>query len=123
MDWNEPHARRFCAAMNDDFGTPEAVAVLFELANEINRGAVHLAGQLRGLGGALGLLQRAPADYLRSGPGPASLSESEIDRRIARRAQLKKAKDYAGADAERDALAAAGIVLEDGPQGTTWRRR
>jgi len=122
IDWNEPHARRFKEAMDDDFGTPEAVAVLFELANEINRGRVELASQLRALGGVLGLLQRAPDEYLKAGPG-AELGDAEIGALIARRAELKKRKDYAAADAVRDELAEAGIVLEDGPAGTTWRRR
>jgi cysteinyl-tRNA synthetase len=122
VDWNEPHARRFKDAMDDDFGTPEAVAVLFDLANEINRGRVELAPQLRGLGGVLGLLQRAPDEYLKAGPG-AELADAEIEELIARRAGLKKQKNYAAADEVRDKLAKAGIVLEDGPAGTTWRRR
>ncbi|MGH8737761.1 MAG: cysteine--tRNA ligase [Burkholderiales bacterium] len=121
VDWNEPHGARFKAAMDDDFGTPEAVAVLFDLANEVNRGSVELAPQLRALGGVLGILQRDAQDFLRSGPG-ARLEDAEIERRIARRAALKREKNYAAADAERGALAAAGIILEDGPAGTTWRR-
>jgi cysteinyl-tRNA synthetase len=121
VDWNEAHAARFRAAMNEDFGTPEAVAVLFDLANEVNRGAAALAPQLRALGGVLGILQRDAQDFLRAGPG-TTLDDAEIERRIARRAAFKKEKNYAAADAERDVLAAAGIILEDGPAGTTWRR-
>jgi len=121
VDWNEPFAMRFKTAMDDDFGTPEAVAVLFDLANEVNRGAAGLAPQLRALGGVLGILQREAQDFLRAGPG-TTLDDDEIERRIARRAAFKKEKNYAAADAERGALAAAGIILEDGPQGTTWRR-
>ncbi|HKI65391.1 MAG TPA: cysteine--tRNA ligase [Burkholderiales bacterium] len=121
VDWDEPYAKRFKAAMDDDFGTPEAVAVLFELANEVNRGAVGLAPQLRALGGVLGILQREAQDFLRAGPG-TTLDDDEIERRIARRAAFKKEKNYAAADAEREALAAAGIILEDGAKGTTWRR-
>ena len=121
VDWSEPHAARFKQAMDDDFGTPEAVAVLFDLANEVNRGAGRLAPQLRALGGVLGILQREAREFLRAGPG-ATLEDAEIERRIARRAAFKKEKNYAAADAERAALAAAGIVLEDGPAGTTWRR-
>ena len=121
VDWSEPHAARFKTAMDDDFGTPEAVAVLFDLANEVNRGAAALAPQLRALGGVLGILQRDAQDFLRSGPG-ATLDDAEIERRIARRAAFKKEKNYAAADAERRELAAAGIILEDGPAGTTWRR-
>jgi len=121
VDWNEPHARRFKTAMDDDFGTPEAVAVLFDLANEVNRGRNELAAQLLGLGSVLGILQRDPTEFLRAGPA-AVIDDAEIERRIARRAEFKKQKNYAAADAERDALAAAGVVLEDGPGGTTWRR-
>ena len=121
VDWSEAHAARFKAAMDDDFGTPEAVAVLFDLANEVNRGATALAPQLRALGGALGILQRDAQEFLRAGPG-AALDDAEIERRIARRAAFKKEKNYAAADAERGALAAAGVILEDGPAGTTWRR-
>jgi cysteinyl-tRNA synthetase len=73
------------------------------------------------LGGVLGILQREAQEFLRAGPG-ATLEDAEIERRIARRAAFKKEKNYAAADAERAALAAAGIVLEDGPAGTTWRR-
>ena len=121
VDWNEPHAARFKAAMDDDFGTPEAVAVLFDLANEINRGAVALAPQLRALGAVLGVLRRDAEEFLRAGPG-ARLDHAEIERRIARRAAFKRERNYAAADAERGALATAGIILEDGPAGTTWRR-
>ncbi|HUJ85518.1 MAG TPA: cysteine--tRNA ligase [Burkholderiales bacterium] len=121
VDWSESHGARFKAAMDDDFGTPEAVAVLFDLANEVNRGAVGLAPQLRALGGVLGILQRDAQDFLRAGPG-ATLDDAEIEHRIARRAAFKREKNYAAADAERGALAAAGIIIEDGPAGTTWRR-
>jgi len=121
IDWDEAHARRFRDAMNDDFGTPEAVAVLFDLANEINRGRVELAGQLRGLGALLGLLQREPQAFLQSGRA-AGLADAEIAARIEARLAARKAKNYAEADRIRRELEAAGIILEDGPQGTTWRR-
>jgi len=122
VDWDEPHAQRFRQAMDDDFGTPEAVAVLFELANEINRGRPELAPQLRALGSILGLLQRDSQEFLRGGlAGP--LDEAEIERRIAERMALKRSKDYAGADRIRAALLETGVVLEDGPAGTTWRRK
>ena len=121
-NWDEPHAARFREAMDDDFGTPEAIAVLFDLASEVNRGRSQLAPLLRALGGTLGVLQRDALAFLRAGPGSA-MDDAEIELRIARRAALKQRKDYVAADAERRALEAAGIVLEDSPSGTTWRRK
>lgn len=120
LDWGEPHGQRFQEAMNDDFNTPEAVAVLFDLATEINRSKdARLAAQLKALGGLLGLLGRAPHEFLRAG---VSLDDDAIEARIAARAAAKKAKNWAEADRIRDELKAAGIVLEDGPKGTSWRR-
>ncbi len=120
IDWGGAHAQRFRDAMNDDFGTPEAIAVLFDLANEVNRGRSDLAPQLRALGGLLGLLQRDAQAFLQA--GPASLVDSDIDARIAARLAARKARNYAEADRIRNALEADGVVLEDGPAGTTWRR-
>lgn len=121
VDWNEAHAQRFKAALDDDFGTPEAMAVLFDLATLINRGETALAGQLRALGGVLGLLQRDAQVFLQAAPSDG-LSNEMIEEKVGARTTAKKAKNFAESDRLRDELKAAGIVLEDGPQGTTWRR-
>ena len=119
IDWAEPRAAAFKAAMDDDFNTPGAVAVLFELASEINRGRVADAPLLKALGGVLGLLQRPPREYLQGG---GALDEATIQTRIAERTAAKAARDFARADSIRQALAAQGVELKDGPQGTTWVR-
>jgi cysteinyl-tRNA synthetase len=120
LDWSTPEAARFKAAMDEDFGTPEAVAVLFDLASEVNRShSSELSGLLKALGGVLGLLQADPQQFLKAG---VSLDESTIQARIDARAAAKKAKDFAQADAIRQELAAQGIVLKDGAGGTTWER-
>ncbi|HEY5995058.1 MAG TPA: cysteine--tRNA ligase [Gallionellaceae bacterium] len=122
-DWNEPYAQRFRGAMDDDFNTPEAMAVLFDLANEANRtNSQQLAGLLRSLGGVLGLLQRAPQEFLQGGAGAGGLDDDAINAQIEARIAAKKAKNFAEADRIRKELLEAGIVLEDTPQGTTWRR-
>jgi len=117
VDWNEPHARRFKAAMDDDFNTPEAVAVLFEMATRINAGERGLAPQLRALGGLLGLLQRDPAAYFQGG-----LDAASIETLIGGREAARKRRDFAEADRIRKVLLEQGVVLEDGAGGTTWRR-
>jgi cysteinyl-tRNA synthetase len=122
VDWSEMHAQRFRAAMDDDFGTPDAMAVLFDLATAVNRsGDAHLAAQLKALGGILGLLQRSPVEFLQAAPS-GGLSNEAIDQLIAARAAAKKARNFAESDRIRDQLKAAAVVLEDSLQGTTWRR-
>ena len=120
VDWDEAHARRFKAAMDDDFGTPEAVAVLFELANRVNSGEKRLAGQLKALGGVLGLLQRDPAGFFQA--RPSGVSEDWIEAKIAEREAARKRKDYAAADRIRKELLDKGIALEDKAGSTSWRR-
>ncbi len=123
VDWNDAYAARFRAAMDDDFATPEAVAVLFDIANELNRSKdAKLAVQLKGLAGVLGLLQRDPVAFLQAGPATDGHDDAAIDAQIAARIAAKKAKNFAEADRIRDELKVAGIILEDGPGGTTWRR-
>ncbi|ACR29447.1 cysteine--tRNA ligase [Burkholderia glumae] len=126
LDRDEPHARRFAAAMNDDFNTALAVSVLFELAGEVNRTREPaLARQLKQLGGLLGLLGREPRAYLQQASGAASgaLEAGAIEAQIAARVAAKQAKNYAEADRIRAALLEAGVALEDKPGGLTeWRR-
>ena len=118
VDWAEGYAARFKAAMDEDFGTPEAVAVLFDLAGEVNRSkSPAAAGLLKALGGHLGLLQADPQDFLKAGAG---LDEAAIQAQIAARAAAKAAKNFAEADRIRNDLLAQGIVLKDSATGTTW---
>jgi cysteinyl-tRNA synthetase len=126
LDRNDGYAVRFADAMNDDFNTPLAVAVLFELANEVNKTkSAAMARQLHGLAGVLGLLERAPQQFLQAG---AHIEESGIDEafvltQIEGRAAAKKSRNFAEADRIRGVLSAQGIVLEDKPDGSTeWRR-
>ncbi len=124
IDWNESHAARFKAALDDDFNTPEAVAVLFDLAGEVNR--THdaaAAASLRSLGGVLGLLQRESTEFLQAAPAAeGGLSNADIEAQIGARIAAKKAKNFAEADRIRSDLLAQDIVLEDTAQGTLWRR-
>jgi cysteinyl-tRNA synthetase len=119
-DWSAESGRRFKAAMDDDFATPEAVAVLFELAAEVNRTrSVALATQLKSLGGVFGVLQQHPATYLQAGKG---LDETSILLQIEARKQAKLGKNFALADQIRNDLLANGVLLKDAAQGTTWER-
>jgi cysteinyl-tRNA synthetase len=124
------YEQRFNVAMDDDFSTPEAIAVLFELAREINRlrdkdaqQATKLGGLLKRLAGVLGLLEREPDAFLQGGGEMGEgLSSDAIEDLIAQRLEARANKDWAESDRIRDELAAQGIVLEDGAGGTTWRR-
>jgi len=145
IDWNDAYAGRFRAAMDDDFNTPEAMAVLFELAADANRcKSAMTSGLLKALGAILGLLGQDPTEFLQgrtahgavrmepmeaTGTGrtnvstpTTAVSREQIEQMIAARAVAKKAKNYAEADRIRKELLAAGIILEDTSQGTTWRR-
>ena len=128
------YSEAFHRAMDDDYNTPEAIAVLFELARDVNKNrdtdpdrANRLAGCLRRLGKVLGLLEADPDTYLRETGSAADaaqdgLSEAEVEALIAQRISAREAKDWGEADRIRDALDAAGIVLEDSATGTSWRR-
>ena len=118
IDWTEPHAARFKVAMDEDFSTPEAVAVLFEIATEVNKSrSPSLAGLLKGLGACLGLLQGNVAAYLQAG---SVLDDASIQALIAERHAAKLAKDFAEADRIRQSLLEHGVELKDSAQGTTW---
>ena len=125
LDWSEPHAARFKTAMDEDFGTPEAVAVLFDLAAEVNRSqSPQLSGLLKALGGVLGLLQTDPLVFLQTAGGSHSAADEtqQIEQLITQRAQAKAAKNFALADQIRQQLSDMGVVLKDSPQGTQWER-
>lgn len=123
LDWNEPYAQRFAEAMNDDFNTPMAIAVLFDLATEVNRAhSPMLARQLKKLGAVVGLLEREALAFLQGGTSDSG-EDDMIAAQIAARQQAKQDKNFAQADAIRKTLLEQGIVLEDKPGGLTeWRR-
>ncbi|WP_448213343.1 cysteine--tRNA ligase [Colwellia sp. MEBiC06753] len=129
IDKEDPYVKQFCAAMDDDFNTPLAIAVLFEMAKQLNVAKMsneyvtntnELAGNLKGLGGLLGLLQQAPATFLQ-GAGDSD-EVAEIEALIAQRNQARADKNWALADEARDKLNAMNIVLEDSAGKTTWRK-
>jgi cysteinyl-tRNA synthetase len=124
----EGYSSRFEEAMQDDFNTPQAISVLFDLAREINRqksidetAALKLAALLKSLAAVLGLLEENPEDYLRGGVEDG-LSAASIEEQIEKRLEARKAKNWKESDRIRDELKAQGIILEDSAQGTTWRR-
>ncbi len=119
IDWADPWAARFRAAMDDDFDTPVAFALLHELRGEVNRSrSGRLAGMLKALGGTIGLLQHDPEAFLKGGVA------LDVDALIAERNAARKAKDFARSDAIRKQLEEGGVVLEDKPGGATeWRRK
>ncbi|WP_299176325.1 cysteine--tRNA ligase [uncultured Neptuniibacter sp.] len=121
--------QRFVDAMNDDFNTPKAVSVLFELVNELNKAsregsesAGHLAAQLKRLGGILGLFQQDADAFLKGEDKEGELSSADIELLISQRAEAKKMRDFAESDRIRDELAEQGIILKDSREGTTWFR-
>ncbi|MGF1679742.1 cysteine--tRNA ligase [Photobacterium minamisatsumaniensis] len=125
----EEFVARFKEAMDDDFNTPEAYSVLFDMARETNRlktddvaAASALGARLRELADILGLLAQEPEAFLQGGAGEDD-DVAEIESLIQQRLDARAAKDWAAADDARDKLLAMGIILEDGPQGTTWRRK
>jgi cysteinyl-tRNA synthetase len=118
IDWAEPSAAAFRAAMDDDFNTPAALAVLFELASELNRTRdAATARLLKSLAAVLGILQQPPREFLQAGTG---LDEAAIQRAIDARVAAKRERNFAEADRIRAELAAQGVLLQDSPQGTTW---
>ena len=136
IDWQQPQAATFKAAMDDDFNTPEAMAVLFDLANEVNKTkSPSTAVLLKSLASIVGLLQREPDEFLQGSIQNVAIEESanatdagiifstsSIEAKILNRAEAKKMKNFAESDRIRKELADSGIILEDSPQGTTWRR-
>lgn len=128
INWSSQYAQTFMAAMNDDFNTPEAIAVLFELSGIVNKTqSTENASLLKSLGNILGLLRQNPQSYLQDTTIHAAKEEGfsaeEIEQLIQQRLKARKSGQYSEADAIRQNLSNAGIVLEDGPQGTTWRRQ
>jgi cysteinyl-tRNA synthetase len=125
LDWSNPIAARFRSAMEDDFDTPAAFAILHELRREINRSkSAELAGLMKALAGTIGLLQDEPSEFVRGVAATSSSGETDIDALVIERNLAKQNKNFARADEIRSSLDAAGVVLEDKPGGVTiWRRK
>lgn len=127
VNWKDDRAQSFVEAMNDDFNTPEAIAVLFDLASDVNKyGSTQKAALLKQLGDVLGLLQQNPKSYLQqrvAASDEETFSRELIEQMILQRLNARKAGNYTEADELRKKLLASGIILEDGAQGTTWRRQ
>ncbi|MFC2506001.1 MAG: cysteine--tRNA ligase [Kingella sp. (in: b-proteobacteria)] len=122
-EYSNHYTEKFFAAMDDDFGTAEAMSVLFELANEVNKNRdVQLSGCLKALGGVLGLLQDNPQAFLQNGGSEEGLSSDEINDLIAQRKMARETKNWAESDRIRDILAEHKITVRDGVDGTTWTR-
>jgi cysteinyl-tRNA synthetase len=124
VDWQEPRAAAFRSAMNEDFNTPLAVAVLFDLAGEVNRTrSPETAALLKGLGATLGVLQQVPRVFLQGGRADSGADDAaRIEHLISERSAAKAARDFARADQIRKDLLREGVVLQDSPQGTTWMK-
>jgi cysteinyl-tRNA synthetase len=125
IDWSEPPARYFREAMNDDFNTPDAIAVLFDLANEVNKtGSSMDVALMKSLGGVLGLLQQDAQQYFQDAvtTEDSTFTQERIEQMIQQRLIARTNKDYGESDRIRKELLEANIILEDGPQGTSWRR-
>lgn len=122
-EYSNHYTEKFFAAMDDDFGTAEAMSVLFELANEVNKNQdVQLSGCLKALGGVLGLLQDNPQAFLQNSGSEEGLSSDEINDLIAQRKIARETKNWAESDRIRDILAEHKITVRDGVDGTTWTR-
>jgi len=125
----DEYASKFFEAMDDDFNTVEAIAVLFDLAHAVNRArteqspaAARLAQSLRALSSTLGLLQRDADEFLQGGSTSGAIAEREIEKMIAQRTDARLRRDWAESDRIRDELKAQGVILEDTGGQTSWRR-